>query len=115
MKKRRTPSEQRAEKLNRYLAELVLRPPGSTNTHNMPPSSSRAHKTDRKGKGKTKVRVKEESVEPELRFDDRERELSASPMPIIKEAGPADKGKVIAMNLVDFGLVLSLVFGGCCR
>ena len=116
MKKRRATSEQRADKLNRYLAEMVLRPP-TANGHARASTSRRTPSSDRKGKGKTKVKVKEESVEPDLVLRDREpsEPPAAAFSPPPNDADVEETKKAIALNLVDFGLVLSLVFGGCCR
>lgn len=125
MKKRRAGSEQRAEMLNRYLAERALMPPSPPQPQppaaDAQPKPSTSRPADRKGKGKAKVQVKQESVEPELRFDERERERErerSEPLVPMQESAGADMGagaKTIAVNLVDFGFVLSLVFGGCCR
>jgi hypothetical protein len=112
MKNRRAGNEQRAEKLNRYLAEMVLKSP-STNSHAKSSASRAAPPPGRKGKGK--VKVKEESVEPDLGFSERERTEPPIPIPASKDADVGANKKAIAMSLVDFGFVLGLVFGGCCR
>lgn len=90
-KRRQPPSEEKVQKLNRALAEMVVLGPPNQGVGKKPKTKSP------EVKAKTRVKVKEEPIEPLL-----EPEATALSKPI-------------AMSLVDFSLALSLVFGGCCR
>lgn len=92
MKKRRQqPNDERVQKLDRMLAEMVVVPP--------PKDRPQAVQRNVKANEKEKTRVKEEPVDPQLKRD----------------SSVASLGKPIAMSVVDFSMVLGLVFGGCCR
>lgn len=94
-KRRQPPSEEKVQKLNRALAEMVVLGPSNQDVGGKPKTKSPEVKS------KTRVKVKEEPIEPLL-----EPEATAAVAPL---------SKPITMSLVDFSLALSLVFGGCCR
>ncbi|EKM50367.1 uncharacterized protein PHACADRAFT_263628, partial [Phanerochaete carnosa HHB-10118-sp] len=89
MKKRRQqPSDDRARKLDRMLAEMVV----------VAPSKDRPAQRGAKAAKKEKIRLKEEPAEPRLE----------------PQSSAASLGGPIVMSMVDFSMVLGLVFGGCC-
>ncbi|KAI0343167.1 UAA-domain-containing protein [Trametopsis cervina] len=86
-KRRRPPSEHRAERTNRMLAEMVLRAP-----RNRVAAGNARVESSGGSRDPSPVRVKEEA----------------------QEDPPPQLSKPVAMSLVDFSYVLTLVFGGCC-
>lgn len=89
MKKRRhPPSEKHIDIANRVLAEMIIRRP-EPQQRPPPPRSTTA--------GHSPIKVKQEPGEEKV---------------VHKDDPPL--AKPVAMSLVDFSFVLSLVFGGCC-
>lgn len=95
-KRRRPPSEQRAEKANRILAEMVLRGPRT------PRASDPGGRANNPGEGALN------HVQDEAKVKTEAQGSNIQAVPIQSLARP------VAMSLVDFSFVLSLVFGGCC-
>ncbi|KAI0704370.1 UAA transporter family-domain-containing protein [Cytidiella melzeri] len=87
-KRPRPPSEQRAERANRILAEMVLSSP----PRHRHPSARRAQGTSTDPQ---RVKVEEEAE-------------------VAEHEEPDSAAKPVAMSLLDFSYILSLVFGGCC-
>jgi hypothetical protein len=93
-KPQRPPSEHRANRAGRILAEMVLKsPPKNRPQTNTSGGGSPPHSTSHNPLVTAKGRIKEEETES--------KEVVSAVAPV-------------AMSLVDFSYVLSLVFGGCC-
>lgn len=93
--RQRTPKEDRVDKLNRALAEMVVLGPQNQ-------GRKRTTKTPEVNAG-AKVKIKTEDTEPNLKLEE------ITPVP------SESLSKPIALSLVDLSYALSLVFGGCCR
>ena len=95
-KRRAPPSAQRVEKANRVLAEMVLRGPRTVHTDEVAGQAN----------GLSDGALTEAKTAPIAKEEEEARTVSTVEKKSIT--------KPVAMSIVDFSYVLSLVFGGCC-
>ena len=101
----RPPSDEHVDVASRVLAEMIL---GSRSPRNQKPTTPvRNRKPSEPLEKMVKVEVKEEARESIVHREYVELSPSPSPDPVVSKPS-------VALSLVDFSYVLSLVFGGCC-